>query len=80
MAVEVRDMREGDCGPLAGIIREVWSMDLYGDGLGQPGSLGYLLSCIEGSTLRLTALSDGEVVGCVIARSLGTPDAPDVSG
>lgn len=80
MGVEVRDMDVGDCDPLSRIVCDVWSMDLYGEGLGIPGSRLYLLDCLRGSTLRRTAVVEGEVVGCVVARSGDPSDLPDPSG
>lgn len=78
MTIEVREMQEGDCLPIARIIRDTWSMGEYGEGIGIPLSLGFLYRCLDGSTFRRTAVVDGVVVGCVVARSGGPSDAPDV--
>ena len=72
---EIREFEEGDMAPLAEIVCRIWEMDTYGPDIAIPASMAYLRSCIGWSTFIRTLVSDGSVVGCVMARSGDlTPD------
>ena len=66
---EIREFEEGDMVPLAEIVCRIWEMDSYGPDIGIPASMAYVRSCIARSTFVRTLLSEGSVVGCVMARA-----------
>ena len=65
----IREFQEGDMVPLAEIVCSIWEMDTYGSDIGIPASMAYLRSCMGRSTFIRTLVSEGSVVGCVMARS-----------
>ena len=66
---EIREFEEGDMVPLTETVCRIWEMDSYGYDIGIPASMAYLRSCIGRSTFIRTLVSDGSVIGCVMARS-----------
>ena len=66
---EIREFEEGDMVPLAKTVCRIWEMVSYGYDIGIPASMAYLRSCIGRSTFIRTLVSDGSVIGCVMARS-----------